>query len=74
MNCEVDTMAAVPAVLMQRSPATELSVPVPPAGAQPHGERVKTEEVTGERDLLSAPPPTLCHAPLVSLAKLASGG
>ncbi|XP_037133931.1 mediator of RNA polymerase II transcription subunit 1 [Syngnathus acus] len=43
---EADTMAAVPGVVMQRSPATENSVPVPPAAGQLHGERVKTEEVT----------------------------
>ncbi|XP_057681787.1 mediator of RNA polymerase II transcription subunit 1 [Corythoichthys intestinalis] len=39
-------MAAGPGVVMQRSPATELSHPAAPAAGQPLGERLKTEEVT----------------------------
>lgn len=43
------TMAAGPGVSMQScSPARELSVSVQQGGNQTHGDRVKTEEVTGK--------------------------
>ncbi|XP_061765670.1 mediator of RNA polymerase II transcription subunit 1 isoform X2 [Nerophis ophidion] len=42
-------MAAGPSVAMQGSPATELSLSVPQGGTQSHLDRVKTEEVTAEK-------------------------
>lgn len=43
------TMAAGPGVAMQSgSPARELSISVQQGGNQTHGDRVKTEEVTGK--------------------------
>lgn len=43
------TMATGPGVSMQScSPARELSVSVQQGGNQTHGDRVKTEEVTGK--------------------------
>lgn len=52
-NTERGTMAAGPGVSMQSgSPATELSLSVQQGANQTHGDRVKTEEVTGKNPVL----------------------